>query len=227
MVQRWEVTEALKGYRVAAFYQRDLVLGPYSAFQDLQVGACTGLSFEWAKRHKSNIGESPENRMKWMSRAELWRNDIVKTTQTFNGTQSSHVNYSEKIKAAGAPYGIDVNVSFLNGTPTKRSSEIDAIKNELASLREYYFIMLRFSNSTSNHLTAGYTDTIDEKSLRLFDPSFGEFLIRFGILRKFIDAWIKQYATYINKDGVETKLDINKIEVHRMKKVVGAGGLSP
>ena len=205
----WPTTPALKRYRVAKFKQRRQILSRrhLRTLEHVQIGGCTGLSFEWISRHRRRPGERPEARVEFLNSDAAWT--VINMFANFFNSAGRDVR-AERITRV-AP----------NGCNMQCGSHVDEddFDTFAATLRHfdahpgYHIVEIRFNQLMPNHLCALH---VGIGGMTFFEPNSGEYSVAVGDRKAFLLALSAQYATYVSPKGKSTELTFRDVSFYHV-----------
>jgi hypothetical protein len=204
----WGLHWMISRSRVAKYKQRRELFtrGFDEKYPKLAIGACTALSTAWIKAHRAHPAQQPVERVSsFNSDSSFAEHNSVATT--FND-KTPGTTYGARIAnfSVGA---FGANAETVAGqTHTQNSlDEFTALLTFLDANPGYYMVMMEITNNKTGHVCALHATA---KSMRLFDPNFGEFERSNGDRGGFFVRLKEQYEDYVGLDGKPKKLEFKK-----------------
>jgi hypothetical protein len=227
---KWEILSSLKKFRVAEFDQRVRVFTEFRNEKTVSAGACPGLSHAWIRRREAFPNESASARLKAINTVEAWQGGVVKTTGAFNSLEAGFMVYKGKA-VSGPTYsnkvakGMGLQVGSSHKLDASAAGAGKTLFDRLSRIGLFGLVMVTFSNHDVGHICAAYCGQSSgflglgspRTTITIFDPNFGEFAFAADTADAFLDAWVKQFATYMSgATGATKELAVNEIEVMRI-----------
>lgn len=201
----WPLGWRLSWSRVAKYKQRrQLKTRAYLATLDnIQIGACTGLSFAWVQRHRRQPTEGATSRIESINSDGAFANHDY-LASIFNGPGTGG-GYAGKI-ATVAQHALGTNAGGIAAISEYNLTTFPGARHHLTAHPGYHVMVMHITNFATSHVCALW---IGPTHMVFFDPNFGEFKVPLAGITAFLLNLKEQYATYISAAGVRTALEFD------------------
>lgn len=203
----WPLGWRLSWLRVAKYKQRRQLFtrAHLQTLDNIQIGACTGLSFAWVQRHRRQPTEGAVSRIESINSDGAFDNHNY-LAGVFNGPGiGGGAGYAGKI-ATVAQHALGTNAGGIASMSEFNLTTFAGAVHHLTGNPGYHVMVMHISNFATSHVCALW---IGPTHMVFFDPNFGEFKVQLGQIASFFLNLKAQYATYISASGVRTELEFD------------------
>ncbi|WP_158070110.1 YopT-type cysteine protease domain-containing protein [Motiliproteus sp. MSK22-1] len=174
-----------------------------SSLKSVQIGGCTGLSFQWIQRHKRFATEKPTDRIEFLNSDGAWT-QIDYFAKQFNSWRTGGT-YPERVEK--------VTPHTLGGQMGEHHQEFNTatFSKTLAHLNNnpgYHIVIMELKGANTNHVCALHQD---DNKMTFFDPNSGEYSLSSSNRASFLKNLETQYGTYVTSGGKSQSLSFESV----------------